>query len=276
MSICKLCGKKAGLFKSLHKECLAAYEVGKRNIVDLMGKGFCKETDFTTIETEAKKVAAHSYIKADELNELYLQGFEKSIELFLDDGVVTVEEEQVIQNFKSHFHFNDSVLDKKGFLQRVMKSLILRDIFEAKLPSRISFSEDLPFLLQKDEKIIWLFEAVECHEQRTKTTYEGRSQGVSVRIAKGLYYRTGSFKGNPVTSEHSVLLGTGILAITNKNLFFSSSSKTFKTSLLKLISLTPYTDGIGVQKDGVSAKPQIFKPLDGSFAYNLISNLSKL
>lgn len=33
------------------------------------------------------------------------------------------------------------------------------------------------------------------------TIYQGKTQGVSVRIAKGLYYRTGSFKGNPVKIE---------------------------------------------------------------------------
>jgi len=276
MSSCKYCGQNAGLFKSVHKECVTAYETGKVSIVDMIGLAICEGADFKTLEAEVSKVAAKSYIKPDELSELYCLGFDKSIESFLEDGVVTVEEEQKIENFKNHFTFPDDVLDKRGSLQRLVKSLILRDIFENKMPSRLNISGDLPFLLQKDENVIWLFQGVECYEQRTKTTYEGRSQGVSVRIAKGLYYRTGSFKGNPVMSEHAVLLGTGIIALTNKNLYFGSDSKTFKTPYNKLISITPYSDGIGMQKDGVSAKPQIFKPLDGWFAYNLISNLSSL
>jgi hypothetical protein len=40
--------------------------------------------------------------------------------------------------------------------------------------------------------------------------------------------------------------------------------------------MTQYSDGIGLQKDGVSAKPQIFKGLDKWFTYNVISNLKNL
>jgi hypothetical protein len=275
MSTCKYCGQKVGFFKNAHKECEAAYETGKANLVDLISQSINEGTDFSTFETKVGSLAQNAYIKAAELSELYGQGFDKSIESFLDDGVITVEEEEKIANFKSHFKFNDTILDKKGSLQKIVKALVLRDVLEDKTASRLNISGNLPFLLQKDETVIWLFQEVECYEQRTRTTYEGRSQGVSIRVAKGVYYRTGSFKGNPVVSEHAVSLGTGIMALTNKNLFFGSASKTFKIPYNKLISITPYSDGIGLQKDGVSARPQIFKPLDGWFAYNLIANLSK-
>jgi hypothetical protein len=57
------------------------------------------------------------------------------------------------------------------------------------------------------------------------------SQGVSIKIAKGLNFGIGSYKGNPVKSEVMALLGNGMLAFTNKNLYFASSSKTFKNAL---------------------------------------------
>ena len=273
MSVCKFCGQNAGLFKSVHKECVIAYETGKIAIVNDTYQAVRDGKDFGTLETEVNNRAANSYIKSYELTELYNQGLDKAIESFLEDGIITSEEEKKIETFKTHFSNNS--LDQRESFQKVVKSLIIRDVLEDKVPTRVKIATDLPFLMQKDETVIWLFMSVECYEQRTKITYEGRSQGVSVRIASGLYYRTGSFKGNPVASEQAVLLGSGMLALTNKNLYFGSSSKTFKTPYNKLISITPYSDGIGLQKDGVSAKPQIFKPLDGWFAYNLISNLHK-
>lgn len=253
---------------------MIAYETGTPAVVNMVSQAICEGSDFSRLESDVKNLATNSFIKEHELTELYYHGFDKSIESFLDDGVITVEEEQKILNFKKHF--NDLSLDNSDSFQKVVKSLVLRDVMESKLPARLDISGDLPFLLQKDESVIWVFQNVECYEQRTKTTYEGRSQGISIRIAKGVYYRTGSFKGNPVVSEHAVLLGTGIIAFTNKNLYFGSVSKTFKIPYNKLISITPYSDGIGLQKDGASAKPQIFKPLDGWFAYNVISNLTKL
>jgi len=276
MGICKFCGQKAGLFSSVHKECVAANDAGKVTIVNKVSQAIIETTDFSKFDAEINNLAQIAYIKKEELSELYSLGFDNAVESFLNDGVVSAEEEQKIANFKNHYNFGESTLDGRGSLQKIVKALILRDILDGNIPSRLNIAGTLPFLLEKDESIIWLFQNVEFYEQRTKTTYQGRSQGVSVKIAKGLYYRTGSFKGNPVTSEQMTLLGNGVLALTNKNLYFASATKTFKTSYNKLIAITPYSDGIGIQKDGASSKPQIFKDLDGWFTYNLISNLSKL
>jgi hypothetical protein len=39
-------------------------------------------------------------------------------------------------------------------------------------------------------------------------------------------------------------------------------------------SVVPYSDGIGLQKDCLSAKPLTLTPLDGWFAYNLVKTLA--
>ena len=91
-----------------------------------------------------------------------------------------------------------------------------------------------------------------------------------------MYYRAGAFKGNPVRTPEMTRLGSGILALTSKHLYFASAQKKFKIPFSKLISIEPYSDGIGVQKDGVTAKPQIFKNIDGWFVHNAISNLTQM
>ena len=63
--------------------------------------------------------------------------------------------------------------------------------------------------------------------------------------------------------------------IIGKALDFESSLKYFRINYEKIITLDPYSDGIGVQKDGVSAKPQVFKNIDGWFCYNFIKNISE-
>jgi hypothetical protein len=64
-----------------------------------------------------------------------------------------------------------------------------------------------------------------------------------------------------------------MLALTNKHLYFSSGLKSFRIKYEKIISIDPYSDGIGITKDGVTAKPQIFKNIDGWFIYNYIQNI---
>lgn len=274
MGRCTYCGKAAGLFKNTHKECKFANEAGRAAIPPLVSRAIYEGTDLSSLEQNVNVIASDSYITELELAQFYSLGFDSSIDLFLEDGLISADDEAKIMRFKNYF--SNLELTGRDSFQKLTKALVLRDLLENKLPARINISGNVPFLLQKGETIIWIFQDVECFEQRIKTVYEGRSQGVSIRIAKGIYYRTGSFRGNPVQIEHAVSLGGGILAFTNMNLYFSSTSKTFRIPYKKLISVTPYSDGLGLQKDGATAKPQIFKPLDGWFAYNLVSNLIRL
>ena len=69
---------------------------------------------------------------------------------------------------------------------------------------------------------------------------------------------------------------TGLFGITNKHVYFSGNETGFRIKLDKIVSTQPYDDGIGILKDGVRAKPLIFKTGDGWFTFNLIQNLTKL
>ena len=275
MSICKYCGQKAGFFKNVHSECELLHSNGKTIIVNDIYESLSTSPDLQVLESEIKITQESSFITPSEMSDLYVLAFDKTIDTFLDDGVISTEEESKIVNFKDYFNLDQDTLDKNNSYQKLIKGLILRDVFEGNyFHPRVNYEGAIPFILEKDENILWIFQNVEFYEQRTKTTFEGRSQGVSIKIAKGVYYRTGNFKGNPVTNTQMTLLGSGLLALTNRNLYFSSSTKNLKTPFKKLISLTEYSDGIGLQKDGTSAKPQIFKNIDGWFAYNFISHLS--
>jgi hypothetical protein len=95
---------------------------------------------------------------------------------------------------------------------------------------------------------------VEFYEPTVKTYYRGGYSGVSIKIAKGLYYRTGAFRGNPVRSSEMTLIGSGLLGITNMHIFFSSLNKNFRIPYNKIITFNPYEDGLGLQKDGTTLK----------------------
>jgi len=44
----------------------------------------------------------------------------------------------------------------------------------------------------------------------------------------------------------------------------------------KIVSFESYEDGIGLQRDAASVKPQSFVTGDGWFTYNLITNLAQM
>lgn len=277
MGNCIYCGQKAGFFKSKHKDCESNYFDSKKKIIENIHTAITKNSDFEVLENNIKEIADKNYIKPYEIIDLYIKGFDNAVESFLDDGVLTTEEEDKISQFKTHYNFEQKVIDKNGSLQKVVKAVILREILDGQIPEpKLHIQGNLPFLLQKNENVIWIFQNVDFFEQRTRTVYQGQTQGVSIRIAKGLYYRTGSFKGNPVKIEEMKYISRGLVALTNKQIYFASLEKNFKVPYNKIVTIDPYEDGVGLQKDGANTKPQVFKGLDGWFTYNLILNLNQI
>src|SRR5690606_10190852 len=113
-------------------------------------------------------------------------------------------------------------------------------------------------------------------EDKNKRHYVGGSQGVGVRVMKGVYYRIGSFKGEAINTTERVHVDTGILVLTNKHMYFAGPAKSLRLPYSKIVSFQPFSDGVGIIRDAATAKPQIFVTGDGWFSYNLAANLAQL
>lgn len=275
MGKCKYCGQKAGFLSSKHKDCESKNKFGKIEIIRLIQDTIVNTNDYQKLKADVEKIAFDSYIKPDDFYPLYTLGFDNAVEKFLEDGILSPDEEEKVGEFREQLNLPQKILDKNGSLEKVVKASLLRDLTEGNIPeSKINFQGHIPFNFQKTEKLIWIFQGIEFYEQITRTQYRGGYSGVSIRVAKGVYYRTGAFKGNPVKIEEMKYIDTGLFALTNKHVYFASSNKNFRIQLGKIITMDPYEDGIGFQKDGATARPQIFKNIDGWFTYNAISNLT--
>jgi hypothetical protein len=132
------------------------------------------------------------------------------------------------------------------------------------------------FVLSANESIIWLFENTDYLEDKLKRHYSGSSGSVSVRIAKGFTVRTGGSRGGSTSSIVTEKIDTGILALTNKNLFFSGEQTSFKLPYKKIISFQKDENGIRFHKNTVNARQQYFITDDDWFLYNLLVNLVKI
>lgn len=274
MGKCPYCLKSAGFFKKVHKECESKKKYGIKHLRQ-ESKSFFVSKNIETIEG-LEKVCDNSFISKPELDNILANTFAEVLDQYLDDGILSEEEENRLGEYMDHFHLSQEVLDKRDSLSRTVRASIIRKLLNGEeLTNRVNIDGNLPFKFQKSENLIWLFKDVQLYEQRIKTTYKGSSQGVSIRIAKGLYYRTSNFKGQPVKTTNIVPIAKGIMVLTNKHIYFSSGLKNFRINYNKIITVDPYSDGVGVQKDGVSAKPQIFSNIDGWFCYNFIKNITE-
>ena len=276
MGNCIYCGEPAGFLKRTHLECRQSNKRGRSEIISLVSRVGAKGGDLEALEASIEQLASSGRISAAAVRALVASGWEQAVEKAFSDGVLSEEEEAALSELQKHFSLSQHTLDKNGAYSKIIKGAVLRDILNGELPQRMRIDGGLPFNLQKTEKVVWVFQDADYYEQKTRTRYVGGSRGVSVRIARGLYYRTGGFKGERVQTSETVHADTGLLGVTNKHIYFAGPSRRFRINYNKIVAFEPFSDGIGVQRDAQTAKPQSFHTGDGWFTYNLITNLAQM
>lgn len=106
----------------------------------------------------------------------------------------------------------------------------------------------VPLALQKGEVCHYESHA-QWHEVRKQTTTVGySSQGISFRIARGVYYRVGASRPHRVTTEGLTLIDEGTLYITSKRILFDGQKKNTALRLNTIIAFEPCADGIIIEK----------------------------
>jgi hypothetical protein len=144
----------------------------------------------------AERLAQESYIRAQEFRHLALQGFAKPIDTTIADRMLTETEEDRIDELLRAFGLNLIDLDPTGAGHRLAKASILRQLDEGKLPRSLPrIAGHNPINLERGEVVLWVFNGASYYTPRSRTQYVGGSQGVSIRIAKGVYYRTSTLQG---------------------------------------------------------------------------------
>ena len=74
---------------------------------------------------------------------------------------------------------------------------------------------------------------------------QGASHGISIRVARGLYYRPSAFRSQAVEWEETVHADTGMLGLTTKHIHFAVSRKRFRARYDRIVASGPYEDGLG-------------------------------
>ncbi len=253
---------------------LAALEKGARDRVMLNARRMAlTPSDTYNYLDELQSSVRALRLPPDEARQLLIQAWVAAVEGSTEDGILTQAEENAL--FKYLAYFNLSRDDVEEAHRDLVRAAVIRDLMEGEITYRLNVT-DHPFNLQKNEKLVWAFRGVQYIETKTKRERRGTSHGLSIRVARGLYYRPSTFKSRVHEWDENVHVDTGTLGITPKHLYFSGPGKSFRVRYDKIVAYDPFSDGIGFTQDAANAKPKKFVTGDGWFIYNLVTNLSNL
>lgn len=279
MGSCGYCGKTAGWFRSAHDACIQANRTAKTAMVDAIGKWVPDHpdvTDFSPIVHEANRLAATGFVDEEQSRAQCRDGIYVALERYLEDGVLSKLEEDHLLSAAEALGLEGEYLGKHRHAGRFVGAGVIRRVTEGEDWERPWDIRELGLILGANEQLLWVNYGLTLHEPRTSRTYVGASSGISLRVARGVYYRIGQFRGHPIDRTEVEEVAKGTLALTNQHVYFLSPNKGFKVAYRRVIAVMPFEDGIGLQRDGVSAKPQYIHGGDGWVLYNLVMNFAEV
>ena len=207
--------------------------------------------------------------------QLLIRAWEEAVEGALEDGLISLDEENALAQYADHFDLTQEELNRNGVQTTMVQAGVIRDVANGLVPQRQTITGAIPFNLMKSEQLVWVIDGVDYLETVVRRERQGTSHGVSIRVARGLYYSPRQFRSRPIEWEETVHADTGLLGLTTKHLYFAGSRKKFRVRYDRIVSFDPYDDGFGIMRDAQTAKPQAFRSGDGWFVYNLVTNLAQ-
>jgi hypothetical protein len=276
---CKWCGKGLPLLqrfsrsseRQIHKTCYEEIVFERQQAVEQYGRALRSailDGTLTTVEKDSLTQLANQLRIPESVQRQMNLGVYRGIhEERTASGTIDKEGEEHLRKVQSDLDIRDEEIIPQ--LSQLTRLRLIHEIGEGKLPVVNS-----QLILKKGEVCHLECSAGFSEERVTSRGYVGGSQGVSVRIMRGVYYRVGAHKGEFVSTKGIVPIDSGTLAITNKRIIFNGYSKTFSIPLTKLVNYVVYEDAIQLDKEGKS-KPGYFTVDDPELLATIISALAQ-
>ena len=113
-------------------------------------------------------------------------------------------------------------------------------------------------MLRRGEQALWRADAATLEEQVLRREYRGASQGVSVRLMKGVTYRVGATRGHSVEQRGVIETSRGELTVTDSRLIYLAPQKSLELPYSTFVGLSGFRDALSISIGG-SGETSTFK-----------------
>lgn len=254
MSKCSYCERDAGWFKHEHSECAKRHRDGLALIKEAVKAAVILGKQYSDIQADISSVAASHFVIGDKLNAQIIDGFSEAAEDLATQGSVDSDTFNAIHEFGVSIGLTSMEMAKTTGVLAAMHAVLLWGVVNG---CPISAREEIGFNLDDGEKLIIQNNAVYLIDSLERSR-RGTGDGFSIPLGHGIRYHIGGFESHPVEMQKLKQVDRGMLCLTTKNLHFQGQHKAFSLPYKKILSVRPYSEGIGLFRKRVDAKQEIF------------------
>ena len=131
-------------------------------------------------------------------------------------------------------------------------------------PKAVASVSRHPFNLRGGETPLMFFGSVVYAKETVSRSSQGGYGGMSIRLARGVYYHFGGFKGQRIDTSTLKEIDYGGMLLTTQNIYFGGDHTTFRIPYDHVVSFRPHSDGIGIFRDSANAKAEVFTVLEAN------------
>ena len=275
---CRYCGQPAGFLRTKHKQCETRHEEAIAEAARLVQRAACDGKRWPGVRGAVRRVMNAGLVEDEALTGIVVLGLGAAEAEVLDDHHLDeTEEAHVIGFLDSLTKAGVENEDLDLLRERMAKASVLRRVLQGENPASAQGIKRYPgFRFMKSESPIWLFKDVAYEITKTRVRYRGGSRGISFRVARGVYVRTGGFRGEREVDEERHVVDEGDLVVTTKHVYFRGESHRFRVRHDRVVGYDPLPDGFELTRDRMNARPERFYVGDGWFVYNLLINAQDL
>jgi hypothetical protein len=239
------------------KEAIAEAETAYRDLIEQLRADPSRLSTLGNDLRELRAAGFREHLGKKQAEQLRQDLIAAAADTVLADDVLTEQEQDALLDALEQLGFTTENADQiaPGLMNRLVVAMIndgrLPLVDDSRLP--VHAGEVVHAELQAA-----LMKYVPIHE------YRGGSRGVSIRIMKGVSYRTGAQRGHIVTVGTQLQVAdAGTLTVTSERVVFAGRVKTLTFLLKNLVSLEVFEDGLQL---GVSNRQTTslfkFSPVD--------------
>jgi len=145
MGTWRYCVQEAGAFRQFHKMCKAAFAREEHNRKDVVNQAIVLSTRYArgdlerqSFVSELRKHTKEAKISRDEMHEILLCAWEKTLDHFLEDNIISEAEESWLVEVARQFQLMQEELEARGAIVRTAMGATIRDVLAGKRPTKLN------------------------------------------------------------------------------------------------------------------------------------------